>query len=132
MSKIFFIHSKMDFGKYKGIGVKELLSSDPEYILWCYMNVEGFEIIGTDVDALRKRVESWHAFDGIIETAWDDDENGNSLGLGSARPIHWDDKPTGVVVTAEDDGLSKCRCGGGMGGCICGEYDLLGGFSGGL
>lgn len=29
-----------DFGKYKGSSVEDVLKTDPQYIMWCWVNVE--------------------------------------------------------------------------------------------
>ncbi len=43
----------MSFGKHKGKTVKEVMETDPSYLLWADDNVEGFELS----DYLRDKAE---------------------------------------------------------------------------
>ena len=45
----YYTHSTINFGKYKGKTVEEVLTLDPSYLLWAHKNIEWF--------ALEK--ESW-------------------------------------------------------------------------
>jgi hypothetical protein len=151
--RIFTRGSFLNFGKHKGETIESLIKSDPAYLVWCYDNVEGFMIVGVNRKELYKAVlqqpmischtmphvslfgntiktfeASFNKSGGIDMTLeYDGDEwykNFPPAQTGSG-------KFTGPPEDDEDN-LSKCRCGGGMGGCICGEYDLPGGFSGGM
>lgn len=48
MKKVYGLNDRLTFGKHKDKLVKMIIRNDPEYILWCLENIDGFEL---DVDA---------------------------------------------------------------------------------
>lgn len=55
----FKLQSKMTFGQYRDESLENVIRLKPDYIVWCMMNVPGFEI-DTDAYALMKeQMPSW-------------------------------------------------------------------------
>lgn len=42
--KIYAEDDFLDFGKYKGMTIKEVIDDDPEYLVWCLDNVNFFDV----------------------------------------------------------------------------------------
>lgn len=51
---IYNLKSNMNFGKYSGLTIKEILSRDPSYLIWAFENIEWFEL---DKEVLDEAVE---------------------------------------------------------------------------
>ncbi len=43
------------FGMHKGLTFKEVAEKDPDYIIWCYDNIDGFELDAYTLEDLYKR-----------------------------------------------------------------------------
>ena len=42
--KTFKLDTKLDFGKYKGLTVEEIIKKDPEYLGWAEDTIDWFEL----------------------------------------------------------------------------------------
>jgi hypothetical protein len=51
---IYDLDTPLQFGKYRGTTVEDVLDSDPAYLLWCLENVERFEVDKTLQDAITQ------------------------------------------------------------------------------
>lgn len=40
--KMYNLKTRLDFGKYKGDTVDDVITNDPQYLEWCLENVDGF------------------------------------------------------------------------------------------
>ena len=49
----------LEFGKYKGWDIDDVIEDDPEYIIWCYENDVKPEVIDEDLYeiAIKKSIE---------------------------------------------------------------------------
>lgn len=56
------------FGKHKGKTVKEVMETDPSYLLWADENVDGFKLS----DYLRDKAEEELAAENDWEPSWGD------------------------------------------------------------
>jgi hypothetical protein len=53
------LDSVVDFGKYEGCKLKEILAKDPSYIEWCICNLDYFLITNEDVTSI---IEAFPSF----------------------------------------------------------------------
>lgn len=60
-SKFFNLDGVLDFGKYEGEALQNVIKVDPTYVVWCIRNIEGFLISDPAEEAL---IETLHS-DGI-------------------------------------------------------------------
>lgn len=54
MPRSYDLDSALDFGKYKGRTVEDVLDEDPAYLLWALENVERFETDKAVQDAITR------------------------------------------------------------------------------
>lgn len=40
--KPYDLYIRIDFGKHKGTLIQDIIQTDPDYLLWCLDNVDGF------------------------------------------------------------------------------------------
>ena len=68
--------SVLDFGKYKGEKVRDIIDNDPGYILWCIANVEWFTCTSAVKDNAEEADEPNHghcyAYDQDVDVDYDD------------------------------------------------------------
>lgn len=51
---IYDLDTELNFGKYKGHTVEDILTRDPEYLLWLLENVDRFEVDKALQDAIMR------------------------------------------------------------------------------
>lgn len=52
--KPYTLNTKLEFGKYSGNSLKEVVESDPNYIEWCILNLGHFRLSDSTVAEIRK------------------------------------------------------------------------------
>jgi hypothetical protein len=78
---IYGLADKLNFGKYKGIAVKELVEENPNYLLWCEENIAWFKLSTfARRDANKNKKETRHySNSGYYDPSnWDTDIYGYS------------------------------------------------------
>jgi len=72
MFAILKLNHKMTFGKYKGEVLIDVINKDPQYIIWCAGNIEGFYLHPECKEDLERSFEA-HAFSDLYPDGPDDD-----------------------------------------------------------
>ena len=54
------VHKEMQFGKYKGMRILDVIDKDASYIVWCIKNVKGFVLDEKLVHEMLEQYERHH------------------------------------------------------------------------
>jgi len=46
-----------DFGKYDGTSIKEIIKTDPGYIIWCHENIGWFKLKNKDFKKIKPKAD---------------------------------------------------------------------------
>lgn len=72
--KIYNLKDKLNFGKYSGLTIKSVLSSDPSYLIWANYNIKWFslkpEIYESAKDSVVEEKFSRAVYRHIDRTPW--------------------------------------------------------------
>jgi hypothetical protein len=57
--KLFKLNDRIDFGKHRGLTIKEIIEDDPTYLEWALDEVGGFELDDVALEALERALGRW-------------------------------------------------------------------------
>jgi hypothetical protein len=57
LPKLFTLKDTLTFGKHKDRNLKDVIDDDPQYIDWCFSNIEWFDLDAIAIDYLKEATD---------------------------------------------------------------------------